>query len=207
MTYTMHYDSPLGGILLAADEEGLTGLWFETQKYFAAKLAPEHEEKMTPALDAALPLAGCLFFGSGAGLHAEAPSRRLGLPAGGVGAAAEDPLRPDHDLRRAGGTAGRAKRKARLGTGGGRRCGAQPRLPYRALPPGGGQRRQPDRLCRRGGKEDAPADAGKQRGSEILSMKKQGIPAGCPAFWLSEITCSGYTHRWPWRQPCLRPWP
>ena len=51
--YTMHYDSPLGGILLAADEEGLTGLWFETQKYFAAKLAPEHEEKMTPALDAA----------------------------------------------------------------------------------------------------------------------------------------------------------
>ena len=31
MMYTMHYDSPLGGILLAADEEGLTGLWFETQ--------------------------------------------------------------------------------------------------------------------------------------------------------------------------------
>ena len=53
MMYTMHYDSPLGGILLAADEEGLTGLWFETQKYFAAKLAPEHEEKMTPVLDAA----------------------------------------------------------------------------------------------------------------------------------------------------------
>ena len=53
MMYTMHYDSPLGGILLAADEEGLTGLWFETQKYFAAKLAPEHEEKMTPPLDAA----------------------------------------------------------------------------------------------------------------------------------------------------------
>lgn len=53
MMYTMHYDSPLGGILLAADEEGLTGLWFETQKYFAAKLAPEQEEKMTPVLDAA----------------------------------------------------------------------------------------------------------------------------------------------------------
>ena len=25
MMYTMHYDSPLGGILLAADEIGLTG--------------------------------------------------------------------------------------------------------------------------------------------------------------------------------------
>ena len=50
MTYTMHYDSPLGKILLAADEEGLTGVWFETQKYFAAKLPPEHEEGTTPVL-------------------------------------------------------------------------------------------------------------------------------------------------------------
>ena len=35
MTYIQHYNSPLGGILLAADEIGLTGLWFEGQKYFA----------------------------------------------------------------------------------------------------------------------------------------------------------------------------
>ena len=48
MTYTMHYDSPLGKILLAADEEGMTGVWFEAQKYFAAKLPPEHEEGTTP---------------------------------------------------------------------------------------------------------------------------------------------------------------
>lgn len=50
MIDTMHYDSPLGKILLAADEEGLTGVWFETQKYFAAKLPPEHEEGTTPVL-------------------------------------------------------------------------------------------------------------------------------------------------------------
>ena len=50
MTDTMHYDSPLGGILLAADEEGLTGLWFEAQRYFAAKLPPEHEEGTMPVL-------------------------------------------------------------------------------------------------------------------------------------------------------------
>ena len=50
MTYTMHYDSPLGRILLAADEEGMTGVWFEAQKYFAAKLPPEHEEGTTPVL-------------------------------------------------------------------------------------------------------------------------------------------------------------
>ena len=35
MVYTYKYKSPLGNILLAADEVGLTGLWFEGQKYFA----------------------------------------------------------------------------------------------------------------------------------------------------------------------------
>ena len=50
MTYTMHYDSPLGKILLAADEKGMTGVWSEAQKYFAAKLPPEHEEGTTPVL-------------------------------------------------------------------------------------------------------------------------------------------------------------
>ena len=29
MTFIQHYNSPLGGILLAADEIGLTGLWFD----------------------------------------------------------------------------------------------------------------------------------------------------------------------------------
>mgnify|MGYP000776856703 CR=1 FL=1 len=52
MTYTMHYDSPLGKILLAADEEGLTGVWLETQKHFAAKLPPENEEGTMPVLGA-----------------------------------------------------------------------------------------------------------------------------------------------------------
>lgn len=50
MTYTQHYDSPLGGILLAADEEGLTGLWFDGQKYFARTLPKEYAESETPVL-------------------------------------------------------------------------------------------------------------------------------------------------------------
>ena len=33
MQYISHYSSPLGRILLAADKEGITGLWFENQKY------------------------------------------------------------------------------------------------------------------------------------------------------------------------------
>lgn len=50
MQYTSTYESPLGKILLAADDEGLTGLWFDKEKYYALNLAPEHEEKETPAL-------------------------------------------------------------------------------------------------------------------------------------------------------------
>lgn len=51
--YTLHYDSPLGGILLAADEVGLAGLWFEGEKYFANILGPEQQERETPALQMA----------------------------------------------------------------------------------------------------------------------------------------------------------
>ena len=35
MVYTCQYQSTMGDILLAADEIGLTGLWFVGQKYFA----------------------------------------------------------------------------------------------------------------------------------------------------------------------------
>lgn len=50
MTYTQHYDSPLGGILLAADDVGLTGLWFDGQKYFARGLPNERIEQETSVL-------------------------------------------------------------------------------------------------------------------------------------------------------------
>ena len=51
MIFVGYYASPLGGILLAADEQGLTGLWFDGAKYFAANLPEEREEKSTPILD------------------------------------------------------------------------------------------------------------------------------------------------------------
>ena len=50
MVYTCHYESQLGGILLAADEIGLTGLWFDGQKYFARELPVERTEKEMPIL-------------------------------------------------------------------------------------------------------------------------------------------------------------
>ena len=53
MMYTLHYDSPLGGILLAADDVGLTGLWFDGELYFAEGLGPEHTAQKTPILQQA----------------------------------------------------------------------------------------------------------------------------------------------------------
>ena len=50
MHYTSRYQSPLGEILLAADNIGLTGLWFYGQKYFALHLDESHEEKTCPVL-------------------------------------------------------------------------------------------------------------------------------------------------------------
>ena len=50
MEYTCTYQSPLGDILLAADEIGLIGLWFEGQKYFANTLPKEWVSQETPIL-------------------------------------------------------------------------------------------------------------------------------------------------------------
>ena len=50
MIFIQHYDSPLGGILLAADEIGLVGLWFDGEKYFADHLPGEYTERETPIL-------------------------------------------------------------------------------------------------------------------------------------------------------------
>ncbi|MDD6858037.1 methylated-DNA--[protein]-cysteine S-methyltransferase [Lachnospiraceae bacterium HCP1S3_C3] len=51
MTYTYHYNSPLGGITMASDGTALTGLWFDGQKYFADTVLEEHIEKSLPIFD------------------------------------------------------------------------------------------------------------------------------------------------------------
>ena len=52
MIFISHYDSPLGMIYMAADKDGLKGVWFEGQKYFASGLKEnETEEKETPVLN------------------------------------------------------------------------------------------------------------------------------------------------------------
>ena len=48
MHYTSQYPSPLGELLLAADDAGLTGVWFVGQKYFARSLAPDSVAREIP---------------------------------------------------------------------------------------------------------------------------------------------------------------
>lgn len=50
MNYTQMIPSPLGNILLSADDIGLTGLWFEGEKYYADALPKTHIERETPIL-------------------------------------------------------------------------------------------------------------------------------------------------------------
>lgn len=53
MQYTYSYQSPLGGITMASDGTGLTGLWFDGQKYFAKGLAESAEAKKLPVFEEA----------------------------------------------------------------------------------------------------------------------------------------------------------
>ncbi len=52
--YISYYCSPLGDMLLAADDIGLTGIWFVGQKYFAPNLPKDVEEKETDILKEAI---------------------------------------------------------------------------------------------------------------------------------------------------------
>ncbi len=53
MQYISHYQSPLGTILLAADEQGLTGLWFEGQKHYPGRLDQSAGDGGLPVFDGA----------------------------------------------------------------------------------------------------------------------------------------------------------
>lgn len=83
MVYTCKYKSLIGDILLAADEIGLTGLWFEGQKYFAASLSPEHEEKVLPVFEQTIEWLDCYFSGKNPGfmpeIHLESTPFRLSV--------------------------------------------------------------------------------------------------------------------------------
>lgn len=51
MHYTSLYRSPVGEILLAADEIGVVGVWFRDEKYYAYCLDKENEPRETPIMN------------------------------------------------------------------------------------------------------------------------------------------------------------
>ena len=50
MLYTMRYDSPIGGLLLAEKDGALVGVWMEGQKYFLGSWKEEMEENPSSAI-------------------------------------------------------------------------------------------------------------------------------------------------------------
>lgn len=50
MTSIQYYHSPIGRLLLSADEIGLIGVWLEGEKYFAHGLPADRREACTPIL-------------------------------------------------------------------------------------------------------------------------------------------------------------
>lgn len=49
--YLWKYQSPLGAMTMAGEEEGLTGLWFDGQKYFGQNLSGKETEKLLPIFE------------------------------------------------------------------------------------------------------------------------------------------------------------
>lgn len=50
MLYTSVYKSPIGDMLIACDDEYITGLWFFGSKYFADSLSVDAVQKQTPVI-------------------------------------------------------------------------------------------------------------------------------------------------------------
>lgn len=63
MTYTQTYSSPLGEVLLSADDMGLSGLWFPGQRHFARTLPPGAVPRETPVLTETKRWLDCYFSG------------------------------------------------------------------------------------------------------------------------------------------------
>lgn len=53
MTCIFGYHTPLGKITVSGEDEKITGLWFEGQKYFGSTLPEKYEEKPLPVFEEA----------------------------------------------------------------------------------------------------------------------------------------------------------
>lgn len=63
MEYTTTFRSPLGNILLKADETGLTGLWFDKENSAGERSRSEQNERCLPVFEPVLKWLAIYFFG------------------------------------------------------------------------------------------------------------------------------------------------
>lgn len=161
MQYQKEYHSPLGEMLLAADDEGLVGIWFQGAVHFGRGLEPGGREGEHPFLSEAERWLDCYFSGhepefqppihwSGTPFQQTVWGLLRQIPYGATITYGELAVR----------AAGAAGPAWNVGPGDGRGCGPQSDLRSGALPPGGGGGRQPDRICRRPGAEAPAAGSG-----------------------------------------------
>lgn len=92
------YQSPLGELLLAADEEGLTGMWFQGQKYFAAGLGEETESRGLPVFEEAKRWLDLYFQGKQPDFFPALPYAGNTISEAGMGASSADSLWGNHNL-------------------------------------------------------------------------------------------------------------
>ena len=105
MIETLSHQTPLGEIVLAAQEDALIGLWFRGQKYeFATLKGEKTENPNSMLLREAARWVDAYFEG-------RRPTPRV-LPLQGMGTASEYPIRRNDDLWRAGARAQYARRRA-----------------------------------------------------------------------------------------------
>ena len=168
MQYQKEYHSPLGEMLLAADDEGLVGIWFQGAVHFGRGLEPGGREGEHPFLSEAERWLDCYF--SGHEPEFQPPIHWRGTPfqqtvrgisEDSLGGAVPHPLWERDHLWRTGPDRGCPTGPGQHVSPGGRgRGGPQPHLYPHPLPPGGGGGRQPDRICRRPGAEAPAAGSG-----------------------------------------------
>ena len=170
MQFTSSYQSPIGKILLAAEEAGLTGLWFEGQKYFALRLDAEHEERETPILAKAKKWLDIYFSGkqpefavplrfAGTPFQNEVWKILLSIPYGKT-------MTYGEIARKIAARKGLARMSAQAAGG------AQRNFNHNTVPPRRRNKRQPDGICGRNRKENKIASARRRRHEAALYPEK-----------------------------------
>ena len=92
------YRSPLGDLLLAADEEGLTGLWFVGQKYYAHGLPDESIWQETKILTETRRWLDIYFSGEEPEIHTTSSSGGNSFQTGCVEDTTADSIRTDGNI-------------------------------------------------------------------------------------------------------------